>query len=88
MSDKPFPEVSAFTLDDRDFLFLLDLLHKNPGVEDSRVREYGVDFDDVFIEAYSFQFEGYFVVYVKQSASLTVCLEHELKHILNDDYST
>lgn len=34
-----------------DFLFLLELLHKNPGVADSRVKEYGVDFDDGFIEA-------------------------------------
>ncbi len=85
ISSKPFPEIYAFTLDDGDFLFLLELLQKNQGAEDSRVKEYGVDFDDRFIEACSFVFEGYFMVYVKQSASLDVCLEHELKHILSDE---
>lgn len=89
ISDKPLPEVYAFTLNSKDFGYMLNLVQKNPGVEDSRVREYGVDFDNRFIEAYSFRVnEGYFVVLVKQSVPLQESLEHELRHILNDDYST
>jgi hypothetical protein len=89
ISDKPLPEVYAYTLNNKDFDYLLNLLQKNPGVKDSRVREYGVDFDNRFIEACSFRMnEGYFVVLVKQSAPLQISLEHELNHILNDDYST
>ena len=88
ISNKPLPEVYAYTLDSKDFDNLLDIVQKNPGVVDSRVREYGVDFDDSFIEAFSFKVEDCFVVFVKQSAPLRSCLVHELKHILNDDYST
>ena len=87
ISDKPLPETQAFTIDDKDFAYLLNLVQKNPGVVDSGVREYGVDFDNSFIEAFSFKIEDCFVVFVKQSAPLRVCLVHELKHILNDDYS-
>ena len=88
ISDKPLPETQAFTLDDKDFAYLLNLVQKNPGVVDTRIREYGVDFDNSFIEAFSFKVEDCFVVFVKQSAPLRSCLVHELKHILNDDYST
>jgi hypothetical protein len=40
-----------------------NLLQKNPGVKDTMVGEYGIDFDNYFIEACSFRgIEGYFVV--------------------------
>ena len=87
ISDKPLPEAHAFTLNNKDFDYMLNIVQKNPGVKDSRVREYGIDFDNSLIEAFSFKAENYFVILVKQSAPLQECLEHELRHILNDDYS-
>ena len=62
ISDKPLPETQAFTPDNKDFAYLLNLVQKNPGVVDYRVREYGVDFDNLFIEAFSFKVEDCFVV--------------------------
>jgi hypothetical protein len=35
------------------FFFLLDRVQEDPGEEDTRVKEYGVDFDNRFIEAFS-----------------------------------
>jgi hypothetical protein len=82
LSDKPLPEAYAFTLNSRDFLFILEQIQKTPGVKDTRIKEYGVDFDNSFIEACSFEFEDHWLILVKQSASLRDSLEHELKHIL------
>ena len=65
---------------------MLNVVQKNPGVKDSRVREYGLDFDNSLIKAFSFKANDYFVILVKQSAPLRESIEHELKHILNDDY--
>jgi hypothetical protein len=71
ISDKPLPEVYAYTLNNKDFDYLLNLLQKNPGVKDTRVRAYVIDFDNRFIEACSFKMnEDYFVVLIKQSAPL------------------
>ena len=86
ISDKPLPEAHAFTLDEKDFDYMLNVVQKNPGVKDSRVREYGVDFDNSLIEAFSFKANDYFVILIKQSAPLKDSLEHELKHIQNDAY--
>ena len=60
ISDKPFPDVYAFTLEDSEFLSTLDLLQKQKRVIDTRVKEYGVDFDNKFIEACTFEFKGHF----------------------------
>jgi hypothetical protein len=54
ISEKPLPEVYAYTLNNKDFDYLLNLVQKMRGVKDTRVREYGVDFDNRFIEACSF----------------------------------
>jgi len=86
ISDKPLPAAHAFTLNNKDFDYMLNIVQKNPGVKDSRVREYGVDFDNSFIEAFSFKVEDCFVVFVKQSAPLQESLEHEFRHILYGDY--
>lgn len=86
ISDKPLPEAHAFTLDEKDFDYMLNVVQKNPGVKDSRVREYGVDFDNSLIEAFSFKANDYFVILIKQSVPLKDSLEHELKHIQNDAY--
>ena len=86
ISDKPLPETQAFTLADKDFAYLLILFRKIRALWIHRVREYGVDFDNSFIEAFSFKVEDCFVVFVKQSATLQKSLEHELRHILYDDY--
>jgi hypothetical protein len=49
-------------------------------VEDTRVKEYGVDFDNRFIEAFSFKVRGYFLIVIRKSVSLEASLEHELRH--------
>jgi len=80
ISDKPFPDVYAFTVDNKDFFFLLERVQKNPGVKDTRMKEYGLDFDNKFIEAFSFKVRGHFLILIKQSAPLDASLEHELRH--------
>ena len=81
VSDKPLPDVSAFRLKDEKFLETVNLIRKNKGVTDTRVKEYGRDFDDRFIEACTFEFEGHLIIFVKESASLVESLEHELEHV-------
>ena len=87
ISDKPLPEAHAFTLNNKDFEYMLNIVQKNPGVKDSRVREYGINFDNSFIEAFSFKVNELFVIFIKQSAPLQNSLENELRHIIEDDYS-
>jgi hypothetical protein len=86
ISDKPFPDVYAFTLKDNEFLSMLDLFQKQTGVIDTRVNEYGVDFPDKFIEACSFEFKGHMVILVKQTVPLVDALEHELRHVDSGDF--
>ena len=81
ISEKPFPDVYAFTVNDNDFFFLLERVQKNPGVKDTRVKEYGLFFDNKFIEAFSFKVEGHFLILIKQSAPFASSLEHELRHL-------
>jgi hypothetical protein len=81
ISDKPFPDVYAFTLEDNEFLSTLALLQKQNGVIDSRVEEYGTDFPNDFIEACTFELKGYLVILVKESVPLVDALEHELRHV-------
>ena len=83
--DKPFPDIRAFALEDKEFLSTLTFLQKQSGVVDTRVKEYGVDFPNKFIEACTFKFKGRWVVLVKQSVSLNDALEHELRHIHSGD---
>ena len=83
ISDKPFPDVYAFTLEDREFLSTLDLLQKQKRVIDTRVKEYGTDFSNEFIEACTFEFKGHLIVLVKESVPLVDALEHELRHVIN-----
>jgi hypothetical protein len=80
ISDKSFPEVYAFIVDDNDFFFLLERVQENPSVGDTRVKEYGVDFDNKYIEAFSFKVKGYFLIVIRKSVPLEASLEHELKH--------
>lgn len=84
ITDKPFPEVYAFTVDDKNFFFLLDKVQKNPSVKDTRVKEYGIDFDNKFIEALSFKAKGHFLIIIKKSVPLSASLEHELRHIISE----
>ena len=81
ISDKPFPDVYAFTLEENEFLTTLELLQKQNKVIDTRVKEYGVKVDNKFIEACTFKFKGHFVIFVKQTVSLVDALEHELRHV-------
>ena len=81
ISDKPFPDVYAYTLEDSEFLSNLNLLQKQKSVIDTRVNEYGVKIDNQFIEACTFKFKGHFVIFVKQTVPLVDTLNHELTHI-------
>ena len=81
ISDKSFPDVYAFTLEDNEFLSILDLLQKQNRVIDTRVKEYGVKIDNKFIEACTFKFKGHFVIFIKQTVPLVDALEHELRHV-------
>ena len=81
ISDKSFPDVYAFTLEDNEFLSILDLLQKQNRVINTRVKEYGVKIDNKFIEACTFKFKGHFVIFVKQTVPLVDALEHELRHV-------
>ena len=88
ISDKPFPDVYAFIFDDNDFFLLLNRLQESPSVTDTRVKEYGVNFDNKYIEACSFKVKSYFVILVKQSAPLSSPLEYELKHIAEEVFTS
>ena len=81
VSKKPFPEINAYSLTDKAFLLAVKLLQKKNGVTDTRVEEYGVDFDNRLIDACTFEFEGHMIVFVKESAPLQDTLEHELRHV-------
>jgi hypothetical protein len=80
ISDKPIPEVYAFTFDDRDFLRMVNLLQTTPGMISTR-GEYGLGFDNKNVEARTFQFKDTFIILIKQDAPLSDCLEHELRQI-------
>jgi len=80
LSDKPIPEVYAFTFDDRDFLRMVNLLQTTPGMISTR-EEYGLGFNNKNVEARIFQFKETFIILVKQDAPLFDCLEQELRQI-------
>ncbi len=81
ISDKPLPDVLAYTLTDKAFISNIKLLQKNGGEIDTRFKEYGTDFNVEFIEACTFEFEGHLIVFVRESVPLVNALEHELKHV-------
>lgn len=81
ISDKPLPKIAAFRFPDKQFYQVLEILQSNEGVTDTRVQEYGVNFDNSLIEACTFEFEGQMIILVKESSDLTESLEHELRHI-------
>jgi hypothetical protein len=81
ISDKPFPDVYAFTLGEKEFLSNLELVQKNKRIMDTRVSEYGLRVPNQFIEALTFEFKGHLIIFVKQSVPLVDALEHELRHV-------
>jgi hypothetical protein len=81
ISEKPLPDVYAFTLEEKEFLSNLELLQRNKGIIDTRVSEYGVKVPNLFIEACTFEFKGRLVIFVKQGVPLVDALEHELRHV-------
>lgn len=83
ISDKPLPDIYAYTLKDQVFLSTIKKLQRLDDVVDTRVKEYGLDFDNRFIEACTFEFKGHLIVFVKESVPLVDALEHELKHVKN-----
>jgi hypothetical protein len=87
ISDKPLPDVYAFVLEDKEFLSTLDLLRKQENILDTRVREYGLDFPNEYIEACTFKFKESWIILVKKSVSLHDALEHELSHIHSGNVS-
>jgi hypothetical protein len=83
ISDKPLPDVYAYTLEDEFFFSILKQVQSNKGVIDTRIKEYGVKVDNLFIEAFTFEFKGHLIIFVKKSANLASSLEHELRHVDN-----
>ncbi len=83
ISDKPLPDVYTYTLDDEFFFSFLKQVQSNKGVIDTRIKEYGVKVDNLFIEAFTFEFKGHMIIFVKKSANLAGSLEHELRHVDN-----
>jgi len=81
VSDKPLPDVYAFTLEEKEFLSNLELVQKNKRIIDTRVSEYGVRVPNQFIEALTFEFKGHLIIFVKQTVPLVDALEHELRHV-------
>jgi len=81
ISDKPLPDVYAFTLEEKEFLSNLELVQKNKRIIDTRVLEYGVRVPNQFIEALTFEFKGHLIIFVKQTVPLVKALEHELRHV-------
>jgi uncharacterized protein YjaZ len=82
ISDKSLPDVLAYTLTDKAFISNLKLLQKNGSVIDTRVKEYGMEIKNEFIEACTFEFEGHLVIFVRESVPLVDALEHELRHVV------
>ena len=81
ISNKPLPDVYAFTLEEKEFLSNLELLQKNKGIIDTRVSEYGLKVPNQFIEACTFEFKGHLIIFVKKTVPLVDALEHELRHV-------
>ena len=82
ISDKPTPEVYAFTFNDRDFLRMSNLLQTTPGMTNLGIEEHKECFDNKDVKACTFQFKEKIIILVKQDAHLTDSLEHELRHIM------
>ncbi len=85
ISDKPMPEIYAFTFDDRDFLRMANLLQTTPNMINTRVEKNGAGFDNKNVEAHTFQFKEKIIILIKQDSTLTDCLEHELRQINSAD---
>jgi hypothetical protein len=81
VSDKSLPDVYAFTFEDANFYFGRGLSAKKQRRYRHPTKEYGVDFDDGFVDACTFEFKGHLIVFVKESAPLEECLEHEFRHV-------
>jgi uncharacterized protein with von Willebrand factor type A (vWA) domain len=82
-SNKPFPQVKAFILRDRDFNKLLEKLQKSKHIRDTQVREWGNLDPNVVSTAFMFPSEEGLMIIVRQTSPypLNEDLEHELKHI-------
>ena len=83
ISDKPLPDIYAYTLKDEFFFSFLKQVQNNKGVIDTRIKEYGAKVDNLFIEAFTFEFKRHKIIFVKKAADLASSLEHELKHVVN-----
>jgi len=81
VSTKPLPDIYAYSLTDEAFDSAMKSLQKKKGAIDTRMEEYGVDFDNELIEALTFEFEENIIIFVKQSVPLADALNHELKHV-------
>jgi hypothetical protein len=83
ISDKPLPDIYAYTLEDEFFFSILKQVQSNKGVIDTRIKEYGVKVNNLFIEAFTFEFKRHKIIFVKKSSDLEISLEHELRHVIN-----
>jgi hypothetical protein len=83
-SDKKFPKVRAFILEDPAFDVLLECLGRVPTIKDTQLKEYGRVYPNEQVMAFAFPGttdDAIIVVRENSLFSLDRDLEHELRHI-------
>jgi hypothetical protein len=82
-SDKPFPEVKASIVEEKEFLRFHERLIKSPCIHDTRIQEYGELIPSELISAYAIVTTKGWVIIVRSNLTETLdeVLEHELNHI-------
>lgn len=73
LSNKPLPNLIAITVNNHDFTHFLDIKQNIPDVKDTQLKEYGINFNNKYIEACSFKVNNQFFAVVKQSAPIAKC---------------
>jgi len=85
-SDKPFPNVRAFILEENEFIKTLQRLHESPCFKDTRIIEWGRKTPLDKISGCVFQMDTA-IILVKQNSPYPIDddLEHELRHIYSGE---
>jgi len=82
-SDKKFPKVRAFILEDSEFDGLLECLGRIPTIKDTQLKEYGRVYPNEQVMAFAFPSTIDAIIIIRENSlfSLDHDLEHELRHI-------
>jgi len=84
ISEKPFPSVQAYVLEDREYDRVMWKLDKSPLIKSQGLFEYGKKCSPIGSEAVVFATEAFnYMVLIKKDSrvSLEENLKHELEHI-------